>query len=90
MTTKDPGAALALTIHSRTASETEMLTTEFFACYLIAVIAWENQDIRTDFENTTRTQRLQRQVNESMECEPPSALPQLLVSCHMYSAMVLC
>ncbi|KAJ8062022.1 hypothetical protein OCU04_009803 [Sclerotinia nivalis] len=36
--------ALALTIHSRSAMNNEILTTEFIAIYRIAFIAWKNDD----------------------------------------------
>ncbi|KAF8860696.1 hypothetical protein BDZ45DRAFT_619452 [Acephala macrosclerotiorum] len=80
MTTEDPATALAITVHSCTASKTEILTTEFVACYLVADIAWQNKTVRKDFENTTRTQqRLQREAKESIECEPKPALPRLTI-----------
>jgi hypothetical protein len=41
MTNVDHAEAVAVTIHSRAATDTELLTTEFIACYLTADIAWQ-------------------------------------------------
>lgn len=94
MTTGDPAVALAITVHSYTASDMEILTTECVACYLVAGIAWRNDDIRKDFENTRASalsqQDLQRHMKDDTECGSKSALPQLTVSCNMHLAMVLC
>ena len=40
MTNVDQAEAIAITIHSRAATDTEILMTEFVACYLTADIAW--------------------------------------------------
>ena len=40
MTNVDHAEAVAITIHSRAATDTEILMTEFVACYLTADIAW--------------------------------------------------
>ena len=40
MTNVDQAEAVAITVHSRAATDTEILMTEFIACYLIADIAW--------------------------------------------------
>ena len=40
MTNVDQAEAIAITIHSRAATDTEILMTEFIACYLTADIAW--------------------------------------------------
>jgi hypothetical protein len=40
MTNIDQAEAVAITIHSRAATDTEILMTEFVACYLTADIAW--------------------------------------------------
>jgi hypothetical protein len=40
MTNVDQAEAVAITIHSRSATDTEILMTEFVACYLTADIAW--------------------------------------------------
>jgi hypothetical protein len=41
MTNVDQAEAVAITIHSRAATDTEILMTEFIACYLTADIAWQ-------------------------------------------------
>jgi hypothetical protein len=41
MTNVDRAEAVAITIHSRAATDTEILITEFIACYLTADIAWQ-------------------------------------------------
>jgi hypothetical protein len=40
MTNVDQAEAVAITLHSRAATDTEILMTEFLACYLAADIAW--------------------------------------------------
>jgi hypothetical protein len=40
MTNVDQAEAVAITVHSRAATDTEILMTEFVACYLTADIAW--------------------------------------------------
>jgi hypothetical protein len=40
MTSVDQAEAVTITVHSRAATDTEILTTEFIACYLAADIAW--------------------------------------------------
>jgi hypothetical protein len=40
MTSVDQAEAVAITVHSRAATDTEILTTKFVACYLTADIAW--------------------------------------------------
>jgi|ERR1700733_843621 hypothetical protein len=40
MTNVDQAEAVAITIHSHAATDTEILMTEFVACYLTADIAW--------------------------------------------------
>ena len=40
MTNVDQAEAVAITVHSRAATDTEILMTEFVACYLAADIAW--------------------------------------------------
>ena len=40
MTNVDHAEAVAITIHSRGATDTEILMTEFVACYLTTDIAW--------------------------------------------------
>ena len=48
--------ALTITAHSRAATDTEMLTTEFIACYLIADMAWhydsDHQELKEASEGT--------------------------------------
>ena len=40
MTNVDQAEAVTITVHSRAATDTEILMTEFIACYLTADIAW--------------------------------------------------
>jgi len=89
MTTEDPAAALAITVHSRTATDTEILTTEFVACYLVADIAWQSDGIQKEFEIAkapTRTQqRLRIKVKEDIGYGSKSTLQRLpirIISIH--------
>ena len=45
MTNVDQAEAVAITIHSRAATDTEILMTEFTACYITAGIAWQYDSI---------------------------------------------
>src|SRR5436305_10458526 len=40
MTSVDQAEAVTITVHSRAATDTEILMSEFVACYLTADIAW--------------------------------------------------
>jgi hypothetical protein len=50
--------ALTITAHSRAATDTEILTTEFIACYLAADMAWhydsDHQELKKALEGTQR------------------------------------
>ena len=48
------GEAVAITLHSSAAADTEILMTEFIACYLAAAMAWhydsDHQELKKDLK----------------------------------------
>jgi hypothetical protein len=66
MTNADQAEALTVTVHSHAATDTEILTTEFIACYLTADMAWNHDSDHQELKKTwTGTQRsLRRQLTE--------------------------
>ena len=60
------GEAVAITLHSRAATDTEILMTEFIACYLAAEVAWhydsDHQELKKASKGTKGRQ--ERNVTE--------------------------
>jgi hypothetical protein len=66
MTNVDQAEAVAITVHSRAATDTEILMTEFVACYLAADIAWcYDSNHQTALTGTQKS--LRRKVTEDNE-----------------------
>jgi hypothetical protein len=55
------GEAVAITLHSRAATDTEILMTEFIACYLAAEVAWhydgDHQELKKASKGTKGRQK---------------------------------
>ena len=66
MTNIDQAEAIAITVHSRGAMDTEILMTEFVACYLAADIAWA-YDSNHQKALTGTQKSLKRKVTEDTE-----------------------
>ena len=92
MTNVDQAEAVAITVHSRGATDTEILMTEFLACYLTADIAW-CYDSNHQKALTGTQESLKRKVTEDSKLgfkspmrglpvsstHTPSAIPYLLL-----------
>ena len=79
MTDVDQAEAVAITIHSRAATDTEILMTEFIACYLTADIAWcHDRNHQRALTGTQDSQR--RKVTEDNEIGFKSPMRGLPVS----------
>ena len=81
MTNVDQAEAVAVTIHSRAATDTEILITEFVACYLTADIAWCHD---SDYQKalTGAQESLKRKMTEDNELgfkSPMRGLPVSLI-----------
>src|SRR5271154_841976 len=79
MTNLDQAEAIAITVHSRGAIDTEILMTEFVACYLAADIAW-CYDSNHQKALTGTQKSLGRKVTENNELEFDSPMRGVPVS----------
>jgi hypothetical protein len=81
MTNVDQAEAVTVTIHSRAATDTEILITEFVACYLTADIAWCH-DSNHQKALTGTQESLRRKMTEDNELgfkSPMRGLPVSLI-----------
>ncbi|EDN99565.1 hypothetical protein SS1G_02419 [Sclerotinia sclerotiorum 1980 UF-70] len=79
--------ALALTIHSRSAMNNEILTTEFIAIYRIAFIAWKNDD---SVQQQMEKEMMEKQSPQLCASRPsPRRLPIRLISIHNQNIRIL-
>ncbi|KAJ8062021.1 hypothetical protein OCU04_009803 [Sclerotinia nivalis] len=79
--------ALALTIHSRSAMNNEILTTEFIAIYRIAFIAWKNDD---SVQQKMEKEMMEKQSPQLYASQPsPRRLPIRLISIHNQNIRIL-
>jgi hypothetical protein len=79
MTNADQTEALSVTVHSRAAIDTEILTTEFIACYLAADIAWHYDSNQQELKKASTG--TQRGLNKPWDERWPG-LPHLLEQTH--------
>jgi hypothetical protein len=79
MTNVDQAEAVAITVHSRAATDTEILMTEFVACYFAADIAWY-YDSKHQKALTGTQESLRRKVTEDNQLGFKSPMRGLPVS----------
>jgi hypothetical protein len=89
MTNVDQAEAVTVTIHSRAATDTEILTTEFVACYLTADTAWYYDSYHQKALTGTQ-ESLRRKVTENNDLGFKSPMRGLPVSLtHVSSDSIL-